>query len=255
MAIAFVSSAATVDSSGTATRTITKPTGLVAGNVCVLVCSGNLSGPGTVTSAPSGFTFLRRVLNGSNSYLDIYWKVLTSSEPTWSITYSGSSKGCYHAVQYSGVDTTTPFDAESGAADTASGTSHTSPSITTTGAGRWLISTFSYRLTSGAAWSGLADTSRYSSVTGGTNSVQHTTQDTNGTVTAGSYSRSGTSSSTSTTVMWIGALNPAASGVSGDVTGATTGAGSVSGQRADTGTVTATATGASTCATRPTTSF
>lgn len=144
MAIAFVASASSVDGSGAATSlTITKPTGAASGDVAVMVALAR-GGSGQTISA-TGWTAAISTLNtgaGTGELaFRVFYKVLGGSEPgSYSFTL-GSAAVCSGGISvYSGVDNTTPMDVTaSTVANTSTGTSVITPSITTVTANAWLV--------------------------------------------------------------------------------------------------------------------
>ncbi|MDW8469721.1 MAG: hypothetical protein RML56_12855 [Burkholderiales bacterium] len=128
--------------------TINVPAGTTAGHVMIATiafrpCSATDGSACTTTiTPPSGWTQVNTVTDqttgagtgGHGSRLFVYRRVATASEPssyTWNF---GGTPVLYGAVggiiTFSGVDTSSPVVAQAGQA-TASGTSHTAPSIDT----------------------------------------------------------------------------------------------------------------------------
>ncbi|TMI77087.1 MAG: hypothetical protein E6H05_01665, partial [Bacillati bacterium ANGP1] len=119
-------------------------------------------GYSNMVTAPwtNGWTLVRRIDNGTTVSLAIYRKVASNESGRVCQKYSGAgydwkfspgSGSEYMAGSisaYSGVDTTTPIDAENGQA-TASSTTHSTPSITTTVANAMVVATFTASFTSG----------------------------------------------------------------------------------------------------------
>lgn len=215
-------SAATVYDSGQSTPwSITCPTGIFNGDLVILLISQNNNPPQTVTSAPDGFTLVRRIVDGSNMCTDIYWKVASHEPATWSISYSGFTKILAHAIAYAGIDQSSPFHAESPATESGTSTSHTTATISVTMDDTILFSYAADRGATAPTWTG-TDIERLDSYATGSNPNSAISQDSGGVVAQGSYSRTLTSTfSASAATMWIAALRkstaaPGGPGLSGN---------------------------------------
>jgi len=113
-AIAMRGTGATAAWSSGSTITLTKPTGVVAGDV-MLVSIAQHDSSGTPTAATlSGWTPVKSGTLGGNSpdFGTILYKVAGSSEPSnYAFSLVGTvSGGVGGIVAYSGVDNTTPLD-------------------------------------------------------------------------------------------------------------------------------------------------
>jgi RHS repeat-associated protein len=133
-----------------ATLTITKPSGTATNDV--LVASIAVT-PSTATiTPPSGWTLVRRLDNAgptANS-LAVYYKAAAASEPAsyaWGV--SGSSFTVGGIQGFTGIDTASPLDIENGQS-TPSGTTHATPSITTSVANAMLVA--SHAFASSQSW-------------------------------------------------------------------------------------------------------
>ena len=136
--------AAGVDS-GATSLTVNKPTGTAQNDVMIAAVSVRPNTAGL--TSPSGWTLVRTVENtgGAAHVLAIYRKVAGASEPTSYTWTLSNSTGAVGGIQsFSGVDTTSPIDVESGQA-TPNGLSHSTSSITTS-SGATTISAFTYTL-------------------------------------------------------------------------------------------------------------
>lgn len=137
---------------GAQSLSINVPTGTVAGDVMIASVSAR---PDTLTiSPPSGWTLIRQVTQSAAnaSVLATYSRVAASGEPasyTWSFSGGGFGGAAGGIASFSGVDITTPVDAEAGSA-TASSLNHTAPSVTTTIANEALLTIHAF--TSAATW-------------------------------------------------------------------------------------------------------
>lgn len=120
----------------TATVTITKPTGVVDGDLLVAVINLHVfSGAPTVSAAPSGWTLLSpspliTATNICRSY--VYWKVAASEGTSWSWTLSGSGFFAWVCVAVQDPGGATPIADGQGQVDADGNTSATAPSVTTT---------------------------------------------------------------------------------------------------------------------------
>lgn len=137
MAIAFRDYSTYATTAATATHTVPRAVGAVAGDYALIILSTQARSTTTVT-APAGWTLLQRV-NAAVTYgigLIVYGKVLGASEPAsynfvLSTAYEGSGgMGCYSGT--STVDT-------SGSASATSGSTVTAPSLTPAGTQEMLI--------------------------------------------------------------------------------------------------------------------
>ena len=133
-----------------ATLTITKPSGTATNDV--LVASIAVT-PSTATiTPPSGWTLVRRMNNAgptSNS-LAVYYKAAAAGEPAsyaWGL--SGSSFTVGGIQGFTGIDTASPLDIENGQS-TPSGTTHATPSITTSVGNSMLVA--SHAFASSQSW-------------------------------------------------------------------------------------------------------
>jgi hypothetical protein len=115
------------------------PAGTQQNDLMLVVLGYNTTG-GTIT-APSGWT-LTSTNGSSGSSLWSYRRIAGASEPasyTWTISAAISASAWEGS--YIGVDTTTPVDVINGSGE--SGTTHTTPSVTTTVANDLIIAAYS----------------------------------------------------------------------------------------------------------------
>lgn len=150
LAPVFRATATATAANAVLTLTINRPAGTILDDV--MVATIGVSGNAPVITAPTGWTLVRRMTNAAanaNS-LAVYIKVATAYEPlnyAWTFSASGGSAGGIQT--FYNVDTGTPVDIENGQT-TASGTSHTAPSITTITPNTMLVT--SYTFSSSRAW-------------------------------------------------------------------------------------------------------
>lgn len=128
--ISFVGSQSVNNGSGATTLTISTPIGTVNGNV--LVAQVVVGGATTVITPPAGWTLIRRDNTGSAVGDALYYKVAGSAEPgsyTW--TFNSSQKAAGGIAEYSGVNTASPVDVNSGHYSSPGATVITANSVTT----------------------------------------------------------------------------------------------------------------------------
>jgi Bacterial Ig-like domain len=128
-----------VGSTATASITIPKPAGTVAGDVLV-ACLALNGGRVATGGAPAGWSPIASDAVIANPHIFGYYKVAGSSDPAdyrWTLASSVTSGA--GIARYSGVNTSTPLDAP---ASTASGTAASTPiipGVTTATAGAMLV--------------------------------------------------------------------------------------------------------------------
>jgi outer membrane protein assembly factor BamB len=145
--IAFVAAASAGATSGTLTLTINKPTGTLQNHV-MIASIGIRPNTATITP-PSGWTLVRRIdnSNATANSLAVYYKVAGASEgASYAWTFNTSTGSAGGIQTFSGVDTTTPINVENGQA-TASGPSHSTPSVTTTVARTMIVASLTFSTT------------------------------------------------------------------------------------------------------------
>ena len=128
------------NNASTTSISLNRPTGTVAGDV--MLASLSVRGTSTVT-APAGWTLIRTDTFTASLRMHTYWRSATGSDPaswTWTFSAVRLAAGAIHA--YSGVNATTPIDANGGQAAGASSATATAPSITTTVANTRLVTFF-----------------------------------------------------------------------------------------------------------------
>jgi hypothetical protein len=116
---------------------LTTPAGVVAGDVLVAHVSNrdNWSMP-----TPAGWTPLRRDNNGTQLQAAVFWRVATASEPagvTFTLTGASNTQMVGGNLAYSGARTTNPVGVSG--VTTGTGTTATTPSVTTTVANTFLV--------------------------------------------------------------------------------------------------------------------
>ena len=149
--VQLVNADSSAAASGVLTLTINTPAGTAAGDELIAAIAVR---PNTATITPpaSGWTLVRRIDNaaGAAHSLAIYRRVAVAGEPgshSWGFSSSTGSAG--GIASFANVDTSQPIDVENGQT-TASGLTHSSPSITTS-VGRTMLVT-SHAFSSAATW-------------------------------------------------------------------------------------------------------
>lgn len=118
---------------------LSKPTGLVAGDLCVVIVGNDYSG-GTdaqwdnTTNKPTGFTLIFENGNGpSASHLGAFYRVIDGGE-SWPISVPALNSEDFwgYAIRVTGVDTASPLNATGTALNQGTDTtSHVIPAVTT----------------------------------------------------------------------------------------------------------------------------
>ena len=138
-------------SSTTANVVLSLPLGSAVDDLAVagIVCSAN----GVVmSSAPSGWTQLSASpISGNAVTLYVYYKVLVAGDligtnKTW--TVASAQRPCGVLVGFSGVDTTTPIEAQA-MANAAGATTQDAPAVTSLTSGAWILNLWAARDSSG----------------------------------------------------------------------------------------------------------
>lgn len=178
--------------------TISKPTGTTSGDLLIAVIGG------TKSSTPSGWTQLSDVDSGGSStgHVYVYYKIAGGSEPS-SYTFNQSGSSSFYTpgaiLCYRGIDGTTPIDTShsSSSGMSGGGTDYTTATVTASGT-QWALS---YAL---AYQSGSTTVRTFTEGSGserldfGNGQSSETTSlmvcDSNGNVSAGSFSRTQTAS-------------------------------------------------------------
>ena len=186
---------------------INKPSGVVSGDVMLAaIVTGNVD-VGAITCA--GWTQVRQIDDGLR--MVIFRKTAGGSEPAnYTFSWGTARKAVGGIVAFSGVNGTTPIQAENGVDETGTGvTIHTTPTIATTGSATWLVSMFADVKSTGSTWSATGVNERVDVQAGGSSSVPSLAIYTTGPVAAGNKSQSATASQSNLlAAMEIIALQP-----------------------------------------------
>lgn len=138
MAITFRSAAS---SSGNVTDLIiTKPAGVIDGDVMVAAIGIDGGSGVAITSVPTGWSLVRRTDNGTDVGLAVYYKVASSEGADYTWVFDIRAKHAGGIVAYYNNDAS-PFDQEDGQT-TASSTDHAAPTITPTVSDTMLVASY-----------------------------------------------------------------------------------------------------------------
>jgi RHS repeat-associated protein len=113
---------------GDVSLSLSRPAGVQAGDLLIAQVTV-VGGSGVAVAAPSGWSSLSSVANGTAVSENVYWRAAAAGDPvSWSWTWSGSQKASGAVVAYSGADVSA---APVFAAALVAGTSLSAPSVTT----------------------------------------------------------------------------------------------------------------------------
>ncbi|PRY49317.1 hypothetical protein LY71_10693 [Geodermatophilus tzadiensis] len=126
---------------GTEVLTLPVPAGTAAGDLLVVHITHNWTG--APFSTPAGWTHVRTDSSGNAIISALYWKKAAGeSSATFSFPTGSSVRMGGALAAYTGADTTTPVDAHTGQAGT--GTTATTPAVTTATAGTLVLRLISH---------------------------------------------------------------------------------------------------------------
>ena len=115
-----VATAAGNNGTGSTSVTVNKPTGTAEGHVMLAVV-GVRGGSGVTVSAPAGWTQINTNNSGTTLRSTTFYKVAGASEgSSYTFTWSGSNKASGVISTYSGVDTSSPINAQASQANSSS---------------------------------------------------------------------------------------------------------------------------------------
>jgi PKD repeat protein len=168
--------------------TLTVPSSVRAGDGMLLFAS--LNNTTSAVTPPAGWQQVAEQLGGPMR-TDIWQRVATSSDPgsAVKITLSATAKVDAQLLAYSGTSSSGPVAAWATAADTIQQTSHTTPTVTVSGTGSWVVSYWADKSSSTTTWTAPAgQTVRpHSSYTSGSAYITSLITDTGGPVAPGTY--------------------------------------------------------------------
>ncbi len=147
-AITIRASSSTATDGGPTTQIVVPvPAGVVAGDT--MVAGVTTRGTPTIT-VPAGWTQVASQANGTTSRTTVFRRVATAAEPaSYTFTWTGNQKAAAGIVAYAGVDPANPVDVTATSTG-ASSTTHTAPSVTTTGINRMLVAVYGLGVTTTA---------------------------------------------------------------------------------------------------------
>jgi len=146
--ISFVAAAAT--NGNTATESVTVPTGVTPGNGLLLFATSAVNSPIT---GPTGWTLVGTASNTA-MVSSVWSRVAQSGDAgsTISVGFGGSYHGTVQLLAYSGTNATNPVAAEANLLTRVSTTSATTPTVTASAAGDWLVSYWGAKSSAVTTW-------------------------------------------------------------------------------------------------------
>lgn len=222
MAIGLRGSPASATGTNGGNASITYPTGIQANDGIIMI--GTWADVAIAVTTPSGFTLVDSLMDAGPNIQTRIWQKVAAGTESGSIApnYGGVGiKWGLAMIAYSGTDTTSPIQTDTITPLTTAGTSRTSPTVTATGAGCWIIEFAVDRGThvTGNTWTvpGALSVRAANLLTTGGGSVNLSVADSASTVSAGSNGGHTWTSSLSTSNVNIGSivLAPAAGGGGG----------------------------------------
>ena len=218
MAIAYRSHTVQ-NTSGSGTITIAKPSGVVDGDLLVAFFSEDTDTPritapaGWSPMAGTGINADGSIVVGTSAVLQCFYKVASGEGASWGFTPSTSYTGVSGVVAYSGGDTSTPIDVAAGTS-TASGTNHTSASITPSVANTMLVGIWMVDSNAANSWSSADMTERIDQSSGATQYVTLALYDLAYASTA-AVSKTATFTATDRAAVLLLAIRPASTAITG----------------------------------------
>jgi hypothetical protein len=178
---------ATYPPDSTTSLTLSVPAGTQAGDVLVASLGFGKTGATTqpTLTAPVGWTLVTRTNKGAVGALAVYWHVFAAGETSYTWTTNVAVGGAVFLAAFGGVDTANPIDVSKGQTS-KSGTSVSTPSVTTTTADAMLVASYfgSERTGTPTVWTppaGMTEIGDASDSTGSrSGSVDHAMQTTAG---------------------------------------------------------------------------
>lgn len=201
--------ASETQNTSTTTRVVPAPTNISVGDLLVAVISGH--NVFTISARPTGWANWILQDQVGDQTVAVEWKIAESGDvgaTSYSWTLGASAAGVEAMLRITGHDST-PLDVKN-SNETANGTSHTTPTITTTVADTLVLSIFAQDESSAGTWSGGGDTEHVDLSDTGffeNTAVYSSTQ-----ASAGNVSKTGTSSLTDPAVTAIIAIKPTVAG-------------------------------------------
>jgi hypothetical protein len=110
MAVPVVASSTTNSAGSTATLTMTKPSGVAAGDLLLVICGSEAGGTDGYDTAPSGWNLVNYASVGSSASVAAFWRIADGGEPSTTDfvqSLTRDSWGFY--LRITGADETTPI--------------------------------------------------------------------------------------------------------------------------------------------------
>ena len=209
-AISYRSATTANNGAGASSLDLSTPAGVQADDVLIAVV-GVRGGAGTTITTPSGWSLINSTNYNSNLLSSIYYRIASGSEPSsTSFAFSSSEKASGVMAAYTGVDTSSPINAQD-VQSNASSSTLTTPSVTTTTNDTMLVAAYGFaRNTTLTEGSGMTLRGQDSSTGGGgttrtTSGLQDVIQSSAGST----GSKSMTASNSTVNIGHIIALKPA----------------------------------------------
>jgi hypothetical protein len=138
--VAITFRSADSNSGNVTTLTVTKPAGVIDGDIMVAAIGIDGGSGVSITTPPAGWTLARRTDNGTAIGLAVYYKVAASEGASYDWVFDTKAKHSGGICAYYDNDAA-PFDQENGQA-TASSTDHAAPTITPTVSNTMLVASY-----------------------------------------------------------------------------------------------------------------
>jgi PKD repeat protein len=186
----------------TVKATVTVPASVQAGDGLLLIL--NVNGTGVEITPPAGW---QQVATQSGIARSTVWQRVAQAGDAGKavdVALSAYAKADLRLLAYSGTSTTEPVAAVGQAADPASVTEHTTPTVNVAGGGNWVVSYWSDKSSSTTAWTAPGGvTSRATSIGTGSGRATSLVADSNGVAQTGSYGGlTATTDAASRALMW-----------------------------------------------------
>jgi PKD repeat protein len=167
--------------------TVHVPGTVAGGDALILVMTSNstsvaVSGPG------AGWDQLQAPLVAGTSTTTLWKRVAAASDASAAVTFTapGTIKASVSLLAYRGTSATNPVSTFAGAAETTTGTTHTTPTVTVASSGSWVVSLWTEKSSGTALAPPSGQTTRRSSIGSGSSHMSALLTDGNGPATVGS---------------------------------------------------------------------
>ncbi|MCW2900240.1 MAG: hypothetical protein JWO67_2505, partial [Streptosporangiaceae bacterium] len=125
MAPSLVQSATGAHNTGLATVTASWSTPATAGNTLVVIVGSD--DYRTAGGIPSGFTESTGCAQQTNLGHYVWWKIAAGGETSATYTIGSASTSCWEFLEYSGLDTSAPYDISAGQFIASGSATYTTP--------------------------------------------------------------------------------------------------------------------------------